>query len=150
MRENKSELEKMADEILAEDTAKRGSGLTIRSPRPLKEQLVDDWAVFGGGAAHWDEYPSDAGPQVDKNIRSRFLEYAMTSLTERQRQAVELVVFGRMSCRLAGQELGLTSGTVHSYLKAALKKMRRVFAEDEIAAILFPELFDEQTGDEEE
>ena len=71
------------------------------------------------------------------NLRARFLEYALTKLTERQRECIELVEVGGLSYHQAAEVLGINGGSVHKAVKAARKKLRRAFEEDDIAQILF-------------
>lgn len=144
---NKDDLEKMADELLAADTKRRGSGMTVRTPRPIGEVLLDEFEMLSGKEGRWDSYPSDDGPVMDMNLRSRFLEHALAKLTDRQREAIEHVVFGRLSFHQAGELMGLSSGSVHSYVAGALKKLRATFQNDHLASILFPELYEETDVD---
>lgn len=140
MFERKDDLEKAADELLREDTRKRGSGMHSRSPRPAKEILTGDFAPLTTQAAQFDEYPSDAEFRVDENIRTRYIHSTLASkLTKRQQESIELVVLRGWSYHQAAEELGLSPGSVHSYVEAALSKLRKHFSENEIALLLFPE-----------
>lgn len=140
MFEPKNELEKAADELLREETRKRGSGVHSRAPRPAKEILTGDFAPLTTSAASYDEYPSNAEFKVDENIRTRYIHSTLASkLTERQQQSIELVVMRGWSYHQAAAELELSPGSVHSYVDAALSKLRKHFSENEIALLLFPE-----------
>jgi DNA-binding CsgD family transcriptional regulator len=141
--EKKDELEIAADQLLADDTAKRGSGLTVRSPRPTAETLTGDLAVYGCHGATWDSYPSDTEGDCayDSNLHSRFLEGLIAAkLTDRQRACLQLVVIQGQSYRIAGQELDLAPGTVQSHVTTALDKLRAALNKSDIAALLFPAL----------
>lgn len=146
MREKKNDLELEADRLLREDTRKRGSGLTSRPPAPANEMLFDDPDLLAGQGAHFDEYPSLQGPVMDENLRQRYLNQLLDSLTKRQAEVVTLCIFGRLSNKAAGEILGLASGTVNAYLESALKKMRKKINNDHIACILFPETFQDDEG----
>jgi DNA-directed RNA polymerase specialized sigma24 family protein len=144
--EPKNDLEKEADRLLAEDTRKRGSGVNVRSPRPAREVLSDDLAPLGSQAATFDEYPSDAEYALEENARARMLKVLCERLlTDRQAECLDLVVLRGWSYHAAADELSLSPGTVHSYVKAALDKLRSSMEDSPTAALLFPEIHDDES-----
>lgn len=140
--DKKNELERLADEILAEDTKRRGSGLTRYRRNPGRETLSDDLAVYGEKSGEWDEYPSDQPELLDTNIRMRYLNKMIGSLSPRQQECVRLVYIEHLSEREAGAELGIKGGTVSKHLRAAVNKLRNEAESDELFQILFPGMVD--------
>lgn len=136
--QHKNELEKLADEILAEDTKRRGSGITRYDRNPGKEVLTDDLAVYGETSGVRDIYPSEQPKLVETNVRMRYLNLMLSKLSGRQRECVNLVVVQGLSEREAGRELGIKGGTVSKHLKAAMSKLRADASNDELFQILFP------------
>jgi RNA polymerase sigma factor (sigma-70 family) len=140
--QSKNELEREADELLAADTARRGSGLTRYDRSPAREVLLDDFATLAGTGGVYDSYPSDEPAVLDENIRMRYLRGMIKKLSPRQQECLELVVLQGLSERQAGAELGVAGGTVSKHLSAGLARLRAMGDGDELFRALFPDMTD--------
>ena len=136
--EPKDPLEVEADRLLADDTKKRGSGLTVRSPRPRNEHLTDEF-VGVCGASTVDEYPSDEGVDCEMSVRDVAANQMLRVLTVKQRDCVELVVMRGWSLAQAADELGISSATVHSHVQSGIKRLKAHYEKSPVLQALFPE-----------
>ena len=68
---------------------------------------------------------AEAKKEFEKNEMSKKLRAAITSLTDRQKKAVELYYFGKRKQKEIAEEMGCTQENVSDILTRALEKMEK-------------------------
>jgi RNA polymerase sigma-70 factor (ECF subfamily) len=85
------------------------------------------------GAREFDDARDDVAETAETRVEHERVTRAMRTLTDLQRQALELVYFGGLSHSEAARDAGVAIGTMKTRIRDALITLRRVVAEAEAA-----------------
>jgi RNA polymerase sigma factor for flagellar operon FliA len=123
---------------------RHAAGDTANTPEEQRGRLVAARRLVS-----IDATPSEGGPMVDRmrdcrtrladeladeRGKNRRLRAAMQLLPERQRQAIEMGLFGGMALREIGEQMGISESRVCQLQKRAVQHLHAAVAETSVAA----------------